>query len=78
MKGSWWDLFLIEVEFALNSITNRSTNHSPFSIVYTKVPNFSANLLAITSPKSKVASVWATDYAKFHLEIKKHIEKMNA
>lgn len=61
-----YDAYLPQFEFALNIRANRTTNHSLFYIVYTKVPNFSVDLQVILSPKSKTINVWATDYAQFH------------
>lgn len=68
---------LPQVEFALNSVVNRTTNYYPFSIVYTKVSNFSVDLLAIPNPKSKAATTWSKDNVQFHKDIKEHKEKMN-
>lgn len=58
-------------------VTNRTINKSPFSIVYTKIPNHSIDLFDLPEPKSRNATTWATDYVKFHEEIKENIEKMN-
>lgn len=57
---------------------NRSTDHSPFSIVYTKSPYITIDLANHPNAKNKAAHVWAKDYVQFHHEIKSHIERMNA
>lgn len=64
-------------EFTINSVVNRTTSKSPFSIVYTKVPNHSVDLLQLPEPKNRQATSWAIGYAKLHEEIKEQIEKMN-
>lgn len=43
-KPKWWNIILPQIEFAINSMMNRSTDHSPFSIVYTKSPYITIDL----------------------------------
>lgn len=57
---------------------NRTTNKSSFSIVYTKTPNYSIDLVDLHEPKNKNATTCATNYVKFYAEIREQIEKMNA
>lgn len=56
-----WDFILPQGEFSLNSVVNRSTSVSPFSIGYTKVLSFSVDLLSIPNPKSPSANAWSKD-----------------
>lgn len=53
---------LPQVEFAMNSIINRTTSKTPFSAVYTKQPNSTVDLLTLPSPTSKAAGTWIKDY----------------
>lgn len=48
-----WDSCLPQVEFAFNSMLNRSTGKSLFEIVYAKAPNYTMNLLSLPHSKSK-------------------------
>lgn len=64
------DIVLLQLEFTTNSMVNGTTGKSPFSIVYTKVPNHSVDLLQLPEPLNKQSTCWANDYAKFHEEIK--------
>lgn len=77
-KPKQWDLLLPRVKFALNSIPNKTTGKSSFSVVYTKVPNLTMDLIAIPNPKSKLANSWTRDYQQFHQQIRKHIETMKS
>ncbi|KAK0584578.1 hypothetical protein LWI29_015447 [Acer saccharum] len=48
-RSKQWDDALPQVEFAYNSMTNRSTGLPPFAIVYTKVPNQAIDLAELPS-----------------------------
>lgn len=48
-----WDAVLGQTKFAYNSMTNRLTSKSPFSIVYAKIPNHTLDLAIIPMCKNK-------------------------
>ena len=58
-KPKQWDATLPQVEFAFNSMTNRSTGKAPFAIVYTKEPNKTIDLIVLPQPKSKPTATLA-------------------
>lgn len=53
-----WEILLPHMQFSLNSIPNRTTRKSYFSIVYTKVPNFTLDLSLFPNLKSQLATTW--------------------
>ena len=46
-KPKQWDIVLSEAEFAYNSMVNRSTQQSPFSVVYLYLPKVPLHLLQL-------------------------------
>lgn len=54
-KPKQWDLTLPQAEFAFNSLENRTIDKTPFSVVYTKPPDYIVDLLSLPSIKSKSA-----------------------
>ncbi len=76
-KGNW-DLALSLAEFAYNNSEHRSTGHSPFSIVYTKVPRHVVDLLKLPSKEnSKAAITFGNNYDELFKEIKDVLESSN-
>lgn len=73
-----WDLTLPQVEFAYNSVPNRSTGYSPSSIVYTKAPNQSVDLVALPHPKNRTAMEFADQIVHLHQDVKHKLESANA
>lgn len=61
-----WDSVLPQVEFAFNSMFNRSTGKRLFFIVYTNVPNHTVDLIAFPKPRNLVAKNMVEDYQQFH------------
>ena len=79
-KPKEWENVLPIAEFAYYSSTNRTTQHSPFEIVYGMQP---ASVLDLSSlPLLKKEHPKATELADFiqqlHVDIKKKIEASNA
>jgi len=72
-KPKQWDMVHPQLEFAYNSVMNRTTSMSPFSIVYTKVPNHSINLIVLPKPQSKNAFDMAR--IQVHKEVRERLEK---
>lgn len=73
-----WDSALPQAEFAYNSMVNRSTGRSPFSVVYTKVLNQSLDLVALPKPRSRTAAELADFVVHTHQEVKHRLESANA
>ena len=55
-------------EFAFNSMVNRSTGHSPFTIVYTKAPNSTVDLITLPKSASKSVEQLAEQIQQLHQE----------
>lgn len=53
-KPKQWDIALSQVEFAYNSMINKSTSKALFANVYTRIPNFPSDIVDIPYYKSKV------------------------
>ena len=77
LKG--WDSILPQVEFAYNNSINRSTNISPFQIMYGSSPRTTLELRKMDQGERTSAD--AKDFAKhvknLHEEVHTHITKMN-
>lgn len=65
-KPKNWDIALSQAEFAFNSMMNRSTRKSSFSIVYSKVHNYTVDLLELPQSKSKTAAKFAKGILETH------------
>ena len=74
-KPKQWDLVLPQAEFAFNAMPNRSTGQSPFSVVYTKVPNYTVDLVQLPVTKSPLAQRRAEDFLKMHHEVHRRLEE---
>ena len=73
-----WDLTLPQAEFAENSITNRPTGHSPFSIVYTKSPNHVVDLVELPHSKRHTTEELAHSIIKMFEEVTSNLQTSNA
>ena len=73
-----WDLILPQAEFAYNSMTNRSTKRSPFSIVYTMPPNHVVDLVELPYSKSRTAEDLAHSITKMFEEVTANLQDANA
>lgn len=51
------DTYLGQTEFAYNSMFNRSTGKSPFSVVYTKEPNHTVDVVVLPKCGNVSASI---------------------
>ncbi|PKU74373.1 hypothetical protein MA16_Dca003576 [Dendrobium catenatum] len=72
-----WEEKLSTAEFAYNSMVNRSTGKSPFSIVYTKLPNLALDVAVLPKCKSGKATHFATQYSDMLEEVRKQLHKSN-
>ncbi|CAL8091629.1 unnamed protein product [Prunus armeniaca] len=79
-KPKQWDYALPQVEFAYNSTVHSATEKSPFSIVYTAVPNHVVNLVKF--PRGQKISVAAGNLVEEVVvvrdEVKQKLEQTNA
>ncbi|KAM1350627.1 hypothetical protein ACFX15_004343 [Malus domestica] len=79
-KSKKWDNALPQVEFAYNNAVHSATRKSPFSLVYTSVPNHVVDLVKL--PKTHEASIGVQHMAKNVMEVKEEVriklEKTNA
>lgn len=72
-----WDAALPQVEFAYNSMMNRSIGKSPFSTVYTKSPNQCIDLINVLKPKCKKVEKFEDLARQTHVDVKKHQPQSN-
>ena len=78
-RPKMWDQALAQAKFAFNNMVNRSTGRSPFSIVYTKVPNSVVDLIELPkTTKNKTAEQLVEHVHRLHQEVKKKLEESNA
>ncbi|PKU75814.1 hypothetical protein MA16_Dca018315 [Dendrobium catenatum] len=73
-----WDDLLGQAEFAYNSMTNRSTGKSSFSIVYTKLPNHTMDLAVLPKCSSKLAADFTVQFSSMLQEVREKLAKSNA
>ena len=71
-KSKKWDNALPQVEFAYNNTVYSATGKSPFSLVYTSVPNHVVDLVKL--PKAHGVSISAQHMLKMLLRLKKKCE----
>ncbi|PKU70567.1 hypothetical protein MA16_Dca008684 [Dendrobium catenatum] len=72
-----WDEKLGQAEFAYNSMTNRSTGKTPFSIVYTKPPNHTVDLAVLPKCASKPAADFAIQFSQMLQEVREKLDASN-
>jgi len=73
-----WDLLLAHAEFAYNRALSRTTNESPFKVVYGQNPFGPLDLLPLHQEKMNVkASKRVKEIQKFHKKVQEQIEKAN-
>ncbi|GKC45414.1 putative CCCH-type zinc finger family protein [Tanacetum coccineum] len=79
-KLKQWDLVIPFAEFAYNNLRNRTTQRTPFEVVYGLSPNSITDLAPI--PNLKNTSVKADEFAQHitntHEQVKREIEANNA
>ncbi|KAJ4722861.1 RNA-directed DNA polymerase [Melia azedarach] len=78
-KPKQWDAVLPQVEFAYNSMMNRSTGKTPFEVVYLQPPRHALDLVTLpVFPRvSKAAENMAEKIQKIHEEVCASLESAN-
>ena len=78
-KPKGWDLILPQVEFSYNNYVNRSTDRSPFQIVYGSSPRTTPELRNMEQGERTSAEVeqFFEHIKCLHEEVHAHITKMN-
>ena len=71
-KPKLWDLTLSQAEFAYNSMVNRSTKQSPFSIVYLFPPKLPLDLLQL--PRRPGKSIAAENMAEHVMQVHSNVK----
>lgn len=72
-----WDLKLPQAEFAFNYMVNRSSGKTPFSIVFTKTPNHTTDLLHLPSPTNCATENFAHRVTKTIEEVRASLQNSN-
>ncbi|PKU83847.1 RNA-directed DNA polymerase [Dendrobium catenatum] len=73
-----WEESLSQAEFAFNSMPNRSKGHSPFSVVYTKMPNHLIDIAVVPKCRSTVAAQTAQQFKNVLEEVHNNLESSNS
>ncbi|PKU85169.1 RNA-directed DNA polymerase [Dendrobium catenatum] len=73
-----WEEFLGQAEFAYNSMCNRSTGKSPFSIVYTKSPNHLFDIAVLPKCSDKTATHLLEQYSDVIQQVRNKLITSNA
>lgn len=69
-----WDTVLAQAEFAYNAIVNSLTGRAPFSVVYSKLPNFTIDLINLSYFKSKTATEIVDQVVRMHCDVTQQLE----
>lgn len=77
-KPKQWDSIIPQAEFDYNHMVNRTIGKSPFSIIYTKAPNNTVDLVFVTHIHSTASNNFTYNYVQQHEAIKSQIEAFNA
>ncbi|PKU81168.1 putative mitochondrial protein [Dendrobium catenatum] len=72
-----WEEVLTTAEFAYNSMVNRSTGKTPFSIVFTKVPNLALDLAILPKCKSGAAKNFTNQYSQMLEDVRLQLTNAN-
>ncbi|XP_020702851.1 uncharacterized protein LOC110114342 [Dendrobium catenatum] len=64
-------------EFTYNSMVNRSTDKTLFSIVYTKLPNLALDVAILPKCKSRAATHFTNQYSKMMVDVHQQLTKEN-
>ncbi|XP_022857588.1 general transcription factor 3C polypeptide 3-like [Olea europaea var. sylvestris] len=75
-KPKQWDVALPQIEFAFNSMLNRSTMKPPFEVVYTNVLRHTVDLIRLPNVNSN-AEEFAERIQRIHQEVKQNLEDAN-
>ncbi|KAJ4706620.1 Transposon Ty3-I Gag-Pol polyprotein [Melia azedarach] len=78
-KPKQWDAVLPQVEFAYNSMMNRSTSKTPFEVVYLQPPRHALDLVTLPAllGVSKAAENMAEKIQKIQEEVRASLESAN-
>lgn len=72
-----WDDFLGQAKFVYNLISNRSTGNSLFSIVYTKAPNHTIDIVILPICINISATIIANNFYNIIEEIRHALQNPN-
>ncbi|KAI0491610.1 hypothetical protein KFK09_025870 [Dendrobium nobile] len=72
-----WEEVLTTAEFAYNSMVNRSTGKSPFSIVFTKISNLALDVAVLPKCKSLPASQFTAQYSRMLEDVHTQLNNAN-
>lgn len=65
-----WDEILGQAKFAYNSMVNCLSSRSPFSNVYTKVPNQVVDLTVLPRPPHKAVDILSHDFTSMLKQVR--------
>ncbi|PKU85224.1 hypothetical protein MA16_Dca026735 [Dendrobium catenatum] len=72
-----WEDMLTTAEFAYNSMVNRPTGKTPFSIVYTKISNLALDVAILPKCKSGAATQFTNKYSKMLNDVHSQLTQAN-